>query len=437
MRTSMKNRLKKVCAFVVAFALVLPLVCGQQMTVKAATPKTYLTLVAVDSSGVDLTGGTSLEIGDTVSLELRATAELEALGAFSSIEAYLDYDTEKFKQVTTSDFTPAQDWAVYWDVESNKVNISTTTDSAFSDGDVICTLKLTVKSAVNGSTTVEWKGDPVDPDKNIVITQSDNASRQAEAVNVTCTVSNTVTEASRVFELSVPSSLTFYTDTQGREKEIVVPIKIENGSIYCGFRFGFTYNTSLVTYTGYELSSSAGAYVQSMTVSDVPNSGGLYTHNVALVSSRDINLAGEFIYLKFKTSSAVATGTAPTGGNITITLYDVVNASKAPMTFKLGGSTSTTTAGTAIETNISLNYTQRQVHYGDVNGDDKINLIDALMIMQHYNGVRTLSSVEGAGEVGSEMERADVNGSGTVTLVDALLIMKKYNGEIADFPIRG
>ena len=437
MRTSMKNRLKKVCAFVVAFALVLPLVCGQQMTVKAATPKTYLTLVAVDSSGVDLTGGTSLEIGDTVSLELRATAELEALGAFSSIEAYLDYDTEKFKQVTTSDFTPAQDWAVYWDVESNKVNISTTTDSAFSDGDVICTLKLTVKSAVNGSTTVEWNGDSVDPDKNIVITQSDNASRQAEAVNVTCTVSNTVTEASRVFELSVPSSLTFYTDTQGREKEIVVPIKIENGSIYCGFRFGFTYNTSLVTYTGYELSSSAGAYVQSMTVSDVPNSGGLYTHNVALVSSRDINLAGEFIYLKFKTSSAVATGTAPTGGNITITLYDVVNASKAPMTFKLGGSTSTTTAGTAIETNISLNYTQRQVHYGDVNGDDKVNLIDALMIMQHYNGVRTLSSVEGAGEVGSEMERADVNRSGTVTLVDALLIMKKYNGEILDFPIRG
>ena len=368
---------------------------------------------------------------------MRATAELEALGAFSSIEAYLDYDTEKFKQVTTSDFTPAQDWAVYWDVESNKVNISTTTDSAFSDGDVICTLKLTVKSAVNGSTTVEWNGDPIDSNKNIVITQSDNASRQAEAVNVTCTVSNTVTEASRVFELSVPSSLTFYTDTPGREKEIVVPIKIENGSIYCGFRFGFTYNTSLVTYTGYELSSSAGAYVQSMTVSDVPNSGGLYTHNVALVSSKDINLAGEFIYLKFKTSSAVATGEAPTGGNITITLYDVVNASKAPMTFKLGGFTSTTTAGTAIETNISLNYTQRQVHYGDVNGDDKINLIDALMIMQHYNGVRTLSSVEGAGEVGSEMERADVNGSGTVTLVDALLIMKKYNGEIADFPIRG
>ena len=437
MRTSMKNRLKKVCAFVVAFALVLPLVCRQQMTVKAATPKTYLTLVAVDSSGVDLTGGTSLEIGETVTLELPATQELEALGAFSSIEAYLDYDTEKFKQVTTSDFIPAQDWAVYWDVESNKVNISTTTDSAFSDGDVICTLKLTVKSAVNGSTTVEWNGDPIDSNKNIVITQSDNASRQAEAVNVTCTVSNTVTEASRVFELSVPSSLTFYTDTQGREKEIVVPIKIENGSIYCGFRFGFTYNTSLVTYTGYELSSSAGAYVQSMTVSDVPNSGGLYTHNVALVSSKDINLAGEFIYLKFKTSSAVATGTAPTGGNITITLYDVVNASKAPMTFKLGGSTSTTTAGTAIETNISLNYTQRQVHYGDVNGDNNINLIDALMIMQHYNGVRTLSSVEGAGEVGSEMERADVNGSGTVTLVDALLIMKKYNGEIADFPIRG
>lgn len=436
MRTSMKNRLKKVCAFVVAFALVLPLVCGQQMTVKAATPEEYLKLVAVDDSGNPLTDDPRLEIGDTISFQLQATTALEDLGAFSSIEAYLYYDSEKFKQVTTSDFSPVENWNAYWDAESNKVAINTTkADCSFNNGNKICTLKLTVKSAVNGSAQVGLKGDLVDSSKNIVITQNDNSSRQVEAKNVSCTVNNKVTETDREFTMSVPSNVKFYTNSPWRDKEIVIPIKIEGDSTYCGFGFSFTYNTSLVTYTGYELSSQAGAYVQAITVSEAIQNGGLYTHNVALVSSKDINLAGEFIYLKFKTSSVVAAGTS--GGNITITLHDVVNASKAPMTYKLNGTSASTTTPADIQTNISLTFATRTVHYGDVNNDTKVNLIDALMIMQHYNGVRALSEVEGSGEVGSEMDRADVNGSGTVTLVDALLIMKYYNGEIADFPTRG
>lgn len=62
---------------------------------------------------------------------------------------------------------------------------------------------------------------------------------------------------------------------------------------------------------------------------------------------------------------------------------------------------------------------------GDVNQDGKVNLTDAKLVMQHYNGAKTLDSRQKA--------NADVNGDGKVNLTDAKLIMKYYNGEITEF----
>lgn len=62
---------------------------------------------------------------------------------------------------------------------------------------------------------------------------------------------------------------------------------------------------------------------------------------------------------------------------------------------------------------------------GDVNQDGKVNLTDVKLVMQHYNGARTLD--------GQEKKSADVNGDGKVNLTDAKLIMKYYNGEITEF----
>lgn len=62
---------------------------------------------------------------------------------------------------------------------------------------------------------------------------------------------------------------------------------------------------------------------------------------------------------------------------------------------------------------------------GDVNQDEKVNLTDAKLIMQHYNGAKTLDS--------GQKKNADVNGDGKVNLTDAKLIMKYYNGEITGF----
>ena len=425
------------------------------MTVKAADPDDYLELVAVveDASGNKTpVTETSLEIGDKVMFQLKATQKLEDMKFFSSIEAYLEYDSEQFKQVVASDFKAAKDWSVYWDKDKNKLQINTAkvstnpdTDAPFfRAGEEICTLTMTVKRSVSEKARIGLKGDLTDASKTIVIIKNDDTSRPAYANNLSCEVDNSKDASTRVFMMDTPDKVTFYTDIQGKQKEILIPIAISSGlesvdPVYCGFRFGFTFNSNYVTYNGYELSSQAGAYVQSMTISNVINNNGLHTYNVALVSSKDINLAGEFIYLKFMTNPSLVA--QPSGVNISITLYDVANESDAPMTMGFVGGTTVTlplTSGISVPVKqIVLEFKERTVYYGDVNGDSKINLIDALMIMQHYNGVRTLSQVEGSNEVGSEWERADVNRSNSVTLVDALLILKYYNGEISSFPLGG
>lgn len=62
---------------------------------------------------------------------------------------------------------------------------------------------------------------------------------------------------------------------------------------------------------------------------------------------------------------------------------------------------------------------------GDVNQDGKVNLTDAKLVMQHYNGAKTLND--------QQKKNADANGDGKVNLTDAKLIMQYYNGEIAGF----
>lgn len=59
---------------------------------------------------------------------------------------------------------------------------------------------------------------------------------------------------------------------------------------------------------------------------------------------------------------------------------------------------------------------------GDVNGDNSINLVDVLYIIQFYNGVR-------ASLTSKEFAAADVNKDGNVNLTDARIILEYYNGK--------
>lgn len=63
-----------------------------------------------------------------------------------------------------------------------------------------------------------------------------------------------------------------------------------------------------------------------------------------------------------------------------------------------------------------------QTAAGDVNGDGKVDLSDARLVMQHYNNINQLDS--------AQQKRADVNGDGNVNLTDVKLMMQYYNGEM-------
>lgn len=63
-----------------------------------------------------------------------------------------------------------------------------------------------------------------------------------------------------------------------------------------------------------------------------------------------------------------------------------------------------------------------QAAAGDVNGDGKVDLSDARLVMQHYNGAAVLDS--------TQQKSADANGDGKINLTDVKLMMQYYNGEI-------
>lgn len=429
---------RRVTVAILAFAMVIAMLPWTAKRVEAAptpSPAAYLDLIAVNpETNAPLTSA-SLELGDEVVYQLVTTADLDS-APIGMISGYLNYPSDYFEQVVNSDFTPAEGWTVYWDAPTQRFSIQTSQDDTFATGAVVCSIRMRVRRAVEVDVAVSLVGDLTNGNQPIEIRQHNNSNENVlYANNITRSLSNTVGEGARVFEMEIPQAQVFYTNSPANSKIVKVPISITNGSLYAGFRIAFTYNSSLVDYEGYELSQTAGAYVQMITQSEANSNSALVTRNIALVSSRDINQPGEFLYLKFKTVPGVSPGVG--GANITITLYEAVNQSRAPMTYKLTGAashTGTTTGGEVLSEDIALTFTTRNVVRGDVNNDGRINLVDALLIMQHYNGVRELSTVEGINEIGTECERADVNASGTVTLVDALLILKYYNGEITNFP---
>ncbi len=65
--------------------------------------------------------------------------------------------------------------------------------------------------------------------------------------------------------------------------------------------------------------------------------------------------------------------------------------------------------------------------FGDVNGDNKIDINDALLIAQYFVGLNPVGF--------THIENADVNGDGSVNIVDSLLIAQYYVGLIDQFPV--
>ncbi len=66
------------------------------------------------------------------------------------------------------------------------------------------------------------------------------------------------------------------------------------------------------------------------------------------------------------------------------------------------------------------------VTYGDVNGDDEVDVTDAILVYAYVNGKITFTE--------EQLKAADVSGDDEVDVTDAILVYGYVNGKITQFP---
>lgn len=197
---------------------------------------------------------------------------------------------------------------------------------------------------------------------------------------------------------------------QGSE-EIVVPINIEKNDGFNLLGLTLAYDPALFTYESLEIDEKLQSKISLDSVYEAPGSGKV---KASFVSLEDIADAGDFLKLKLKVKDGVSAGTTSNVG-VEIT--------------QMGNKAETAMSGTGTNCAVSITGTtaggEESSALGDVNADKKIDLVDAVYILQNYNQVREFTQIQETA--------ADVDKNGMVNLVDALTIMKYFNGEITQF----
>ena len=164
-----------------------------------------------------------------------------------------------------------------------------------------------------------------------------------------------------------------------------------------------------------------------LTVTNGTKDGGFY----AGADTFELNctgLTGEYsLVLLLAGDSAV-----PTEGNIQYIDQTSVEAGKVTFTLKPKALTEGTynvyisTTDKALKKVASFQYGEKPPYtLGDVDGLNGIDSTDALMVLQHIVGIRTLT--------GTQLLAADVDGVDGVTSTDALMILQYIVGSIKSF----
>lgn len=164
-----------------------------------------------------------------------------------------------------------------------------------------------------------------------------------------------------------------------------------------------------------------------LTVKNGTQDGGFYA-NADIFELNCTGLTGQYsLVLLLAGDSAV-----PTEGNIQYIDQTSVEAGKVTFTLKPKALTEGTynvyisTTDKALDKVASFQYgTKPPYTLGDVDGLNGIDSTDALMVLQHIVGIRTLT--------GTQLLAADVDGVDGVTSTDALMILQYIVGSIKSF----
>lgn len=164
--------------------------------------------------------------------------------------------------------------------------------------------------------------------------------------------------------------------------------------------------TVMVTYAG--ISKTFGVNVVAKTATGITLTA---PSKIRYLLGDDINLLGGKITVTY--DNGLSEDKLLTDSGVTVTGYNKNN---------LGTQTITVTYLTFSKT---FEVTVSEVILGDVNGDTKINTVDALMVLQYSSGKIVLTD--------KQLQAANVSGDNKVNTVDALMILQYASGKITGF----
>lgn len=418
---------KKIGAFVLALVLVVPLLCGAQVTAKAATEEDLLQITSPQGTDVDL------KKGDKVTLNVVAKQDISCL---SRLDGYLKFDDSKFKVKKSDIKTNLEDkktlnlLEIGWDEtgaerKGHKISIGDSgSEVDVKKNSTILSITLTVIEEVDYPkiefTDISIKNDGQHYNKDIEI---DLHNTNIDNRQLTISVSGNGKDA------ATKDTLLLSRDKDDKTKSQIA-ISVEEGSVFNAFKISYKYDPNVVVpYVDkpYEFSDAARAYVE---VNDYHegsvDSDGMVTVNLSVVSTENIgaldkkgnvSFTGDFLYLNFVKAYL---GPEKKDKPVTVTLNEATTEAGVTVNKAIKGSST-------LSKDISLDYVDKLVSVGDVNDDGHIDLIDATIVLQYYNGVRSNLTEE-------QLKRADANANGSINLVDVLLIMKYYNQAIKTLP---
>ena len=446
---------KKIGAFVLALALVVPLLCGAQVTAKADTLQDCLELV-VERSGCsryESDAKMGLQKGDYVTVALVAKSSLTQY--LSGIQGQISYDEKKLKPmydpVTATDMSG---WSTGWDKGKFNSGNMQSYGEQIDAGKVLFRIKFVVLYDIDKETEIIAKAYG---SQNGIDMWNSNTHYYNEDVGVK--IENSKIEE-RELKLSIVGNsgdamnnkLLVPRNTLEQKQKSQIAVKVDSNSQYSGFKIACTYSPSyLLPYEEngkaipFEFSDAAKAYINAVdsytqTLTETDQYGNrLQRLNISVAASENINISGDFLYLNFRINP-----TMPLQNNnakVKVQLYGASNDSNTSIKYDISNKAGTDmladksfTYGSGTSEQISVPYVEIPlefvdwlVKYGDVNDDKKVDLVDATIVLQYYNGVKKDLTAD-------QINRADVDQSGTVNLVDVLYIMKYYNGAINAFP---
>lgn len=262
----------------------------------------------------------------------------------------------------------------------------------------------TGSTAAETTTTVDIVGEEVTNNDDVFVLDEAKAYSQ-----VTITRKNQSTGSTERTKLVILG-----TESVSGYDMITVPVNLMVNEGFSSLGISATFDPAKLIYDSVVISDVYRNNVQldSYTMSQT---GSKLTVN--LTSKGDIKTTGTLMYLNFRVSNlpaasgtgtqASATKLGPTPVVLNVETVDKLTPSELQYV-------ATTTSTVTI--------TEREHLAGDVNGNNRIDLIDVLYVIQYYNDVKKLTDVE--------FRAADMDKNGVVNLIDARIMLQYYDSEL-------